>query len=360
MKREARLLLNKALDSLTLSIEFFNRPQDKGRSTATLILLDHSFEMLLKSAILHRNGRIWHKRGNNSIGFDECVRVGLSNGDVKFLTDEQVLLLQTINNLRDAAQHYLLDISEGQLYIHAQAGVTLFRDILKDVFSGDLCHELPNRVLPLATSAPTDLIALFESEVEEIRKLLSPGSRKRTEAIARLQPLLILDQSLLGSKGQPDRSHLNNIVKKLSKKISWAEIFEGVASVQITANGTGPTIELRLTKNEGAPIQIVPEGTPRASVVAVKRVNELGFYNLGLRQISNKIEMSDQKTLALIRYCKLQDNPEYFKIITIGSQSHKRYSQAALAELRRILSEESPDMNAVWAEFGAHKRAKAK
>ncbi len=31
MKRESRLLLDKACDSLVLSVEFFNRPQDRGR-----------------------------------------------------------------------------------------------------------------------------------------------------------------------------------------------------------------------------------------------------------------------------------------------------------------------------------------
>lgn len=35
MKREAKLLLGKACDSLILSIELFNRPHDKGRVAAT-------------------------------------------------------------------------------------------------------------------------------------------------------------------------------------------------------------------------------------------------------------------------------------------------------------------------------------
>jgi len=37
MKREARLLLDKACDSLLLSIELFNRPHDRGKVTGTLI-----------------------------------------------------------------------------------------------------------------------------------------------------------------------------------------------------------------------------------------------------------------------------------------------------------------------------------
>lgn len=113
MRREARLLLDKAFNSLVLSIEFFNRPHDRGRVCSSLILLDHAFEMFLKAAILHRGGKIRERRAKETIGFDACVRRALSDGSVKFLSDEQVLLLQTINGLRDAAQHHLLDVSEG-------------------------------------------------------------------------------------------------------------------------------------------------------------------------------------------------------------------------------------------------------
>ena len=37
MKREAKLLLNKACDALILSIELFNRPHDQGRVSGALI-----------------------------------------------------------------------------------------------------------------------------------------------------------------------------------------------------------------------------------------------------------------------------------------------------------------------------------
>ena len=117
MKREVRLLVTKACDSLLLSIELFNRPYDRGRVSGVLIQMDHSFEMLLKAAILHKGGRIREKRARETIGFEACVRRGLSDGEIKFLTEEQALTLQAINGLRDAAQHYLLDVSENQLYV---------------------------------------------------------------------------------------------------------------------------------------------------------------------------------------------------------------------------------------------------
>ena len=158
MRKESRLLLDKSVSSLILSIEQFNRPFDFGRTESVLMFLDHSFEMFLKSAILHRGGKIREKRAKQTIGFDPCVRKALSDGNIKFLTKEQALTLQVINNLRDAAQHHLLDLSEQLLYIHTQSGVTLFKDLLKTVFGSDLYKLLPRRVLPVSSVPITDIL----------------------------------------------------------------------------------------------------------------------------------------------------------------------------------------------------------
>lgn len=227
MKREARLLLEKACDSMLLCIELFNRPHDRGRTSSTLILLNHAFEMLLKAALVHRGNRIRETKANQTIGFDTCVRRGLTVGDIKFLSEEQALLLQSINRLRDAAQHDLLEISEGQLYVSTQAGVTLFRDLLKAVFEQELSHYLPERVLPVSTSPPSDLSTLFDHEVAEIKKLLRPGKRRRLEAEARLRPLAILDAAISGDEGNPDTAALRRVADEVASGKSWQDIFKG-------------------------------------------------------------------------------------------------------------------------------------
>lgn len=58
MRKEVRQLREKAVNGLVLSIDHFNRPWDRGRTEAVLILLDHAFEMLLKASIRHRSGKI--------------------------------------------------------------------------------------------------------------------------------------------------------------------------------------------------------------------------------------------------------------------------------------------------------------
>ncbi|MGP0595265.1 DUF3644 domain-containing protein [Nitrospira sp. T9] len=348
MKREAKLLLDKACDSLVLSIELFNRPNDRGRVSGTLIQIDHSFEMLLKSALLHRGGRIREKRAKETIGFDTCVRRALSDGTVKFVSEEQALVLQTINGLRDAAQHHLLDISEGQLYVHIQSGVTLFRDLLKKVFDEALVSHLPVRILPVSTSPPTNLETLFESEVDEIKKLLRPKKRRQVEAMARLRPLAILDSTIKGEKGQPSNTELRSLGKDIISGKSWADTFKGVSAIEIRPEGTGPNLSLRVSKKEGIPIQLVSEGTPGASVVAVKRVNELDFYNFGAKQLAEKLHTSLPKVLAVVEHLGLRAKPDCYKEFKIGSQLYKRYSQKALGEIKTALERESVDD--IWAK----------
>jgi len=308
--------------------------------------------MFLKAAIIHLNGNIWEKDKPQTIGFDKCVRLGLS--EPKFLSEEQALTLQTINGLRDAAQHHILEISEEQLYLHAQAGITLFRDILKNVFDIDLTKRLPARVLPISTVAPTDISMLFDVKIEEIKKLLVPGKRKRTEAYARLRPLAILDATIRGEKLQPSIRDLGLMGKQIIEGKSWEEIFPGVASIQFTIDGAAPSINLHITKKEGVPVQLVPEGTPGASVIAVRRVNELSFYNLGHKELAEHVGLNFQQLTAVKRYIDLNSRPDCCKEITIGKSKFSRYSQNAIHIIKKTLEEKPIEM--IWKEYRPRKR----
>ncbi|MBS0167879.1 MAG: hypothetical protein JSR29_17470 [Nitrospira sp.] len=350
MKKEVRLLREKAIESLVLSIELFNRPSNKARTHGVLIFLDHAFEMLLKAAILHRCGRIREPRAKQTIGFDACVRRGLSDADIKFLVDTQALTLQMINSLRDAAQHHLLDISEPHLYIQSQAGLSLFRDLFKTVFGEEVKAYLPDRVLPLSTTPPTDLATLFDSETREIQKLLAPRSRKRTEAEAKLRSLAIVEKSLNGEKVQPSVGELKHLAGEIvGRRKAWNEIFPGVASVRLTTNGYGLSIDLRISKT-GTPVQLVPEGTPGASVVAVKRVDELSFYSLGRDQLAAKVGLTGPKATAFIRFLDLKNDPECFKRFAVGKTKFDRYSPKAITAIQEAIAKH--DIDEIWKSHG--------
>jgi hypothetical protein len=356
MKREAQMLLEKAGDSLLLGIEKFNCPFERGRVTSVLIALDHAFEMLLKASILQRGGRIRKRGAAETLGFDACVRVGLSDGKVKFLTEEKAFTLQMLNGLRDAAQHHLITIQEAQLYIHAQSAVTLFRDLLKTVFRKELSDYLPRRVLPISTQTPVDLSALFDSETSEIRQLLNRRKNARVEIDARLRPLAIVEATMQGRKTQPSKNELHKLERSLRRNRKWKDLFPGVSQIEISQHGSGPSLSLRLTKKAGLPVVLVPEGTPGASVVAVRRIDELAFYNLGARELASNVGLTMNKVVAVIRVLKLDQDPDCFKEVTVSKTKFKRYSQQAIPRIKEALRKKGIDE--IWREYrrGAKKR----
>jgi hypothetical protein len=358
MKREAKLLLSNAVEALVLGIELFNRPSDRGRVEAVLIHLDHAFEMLLKSAILHKGGRIRERGQPNTVGFDHCVRVGLSDGRVRFLSDDDAVVLRAVNALRDAAQHHLVSLSEQQIYMHSQASLTLFRSIMKDVLGQDITVELPDRVLPLSTTPPVDLAALFDTEIEEVKRLLEPGKRHRIEAMAKLRSLAIVNGAIEGKTTQPTVADLHKLGSSLLKGKSLHDLFPGVATVNLTTSGSGVGIELRITKNQGIPVQLVrEEAAPEAPVIAVKRVDELGFYNLGRDGLADKVNLSGVMTSAMVWHLGLQSDPDCHKEFCIGRSRFHRYSQKAVAKINQSL--ENLDQAAVWSAYRARKRVEA-
>ncbi len=349
MRKEVKLLYKKAVDSLVLSIELFNRPNDTARVHGVLIMMDHSFEMLLKSSILHKGGKIKESRATQTIGFESCVRKSFSDNDIKFLNEDEVLTLQSLNGLRDAAQHYTLEISEQHLYFQAQSGLTLFRDIVKRVFGIDLKEGLPVRVLPLSTTPPTDIQAFFSNEIQDIKKLLGPNKRKNIEAVEKLRALAIMENAVQGNVTQPSDSELKKTLRTLEQGGNFGQLFPGVSTLNFTSNGYGPSLDLRISRKEGVPVQVVPEGTPGAHVVALKRVNELDFYNLGRDQIAKKVGLTGPKTSAVIYYLNLKNDNESFKKITIGKTHYDRYSQKAIGRIKEAVVETPIDE--IWENY---------
>jgi len=357
MKREAKLLVERAVDSLVLGIEIFNRPSNRGRTEAVLIHLDHAFEMLLKAAIVHRGGRIREQGDPHTIGFDHCLRVAVTQGSVRFLSEEDAIVLRGLNSLRDASQHYLLSLAEQQLYIQAQSAVTLFRFIMKEVLDLDIVTELPDRVLPLSTTPPVDLITLFDTEVEEVRKLLEPGRRQRLEAMAKLRSLAILQAAIEGKTTQPTVAELHALGSSALKGKSASQMFPGIATVQLVTEGTGASIELRITKNQGIPIQLVKEGAAQTTpIVAVKSVDALGFYNLGRDMLAEKVGLTGMMTSAMIWHLNLQGDPDCHKEFVIGASRFHRYSQKCIERIKDAL--QKVDQAAIWQGY-KERKAKA-
>ena len=192
-----------------------------------------------------------------------------------------------------------------------------------------------------------DIQALFNHEIEEVKKLIQPSNRKNLEALEKLRALAILENSIQGIETQPSDAELKSLAKKLKDGSAWHQIFPGTSTITFTTNGYGPALDLRITKLEdGIPFTPVPEGTPGAAIVAIKRVNELDYYNLNLTALSDKTKIKTNKLGAVIKELKIQNNKDAFKEIKINSQTYRRYSSLALD----ILKKELPlmDIEKVW------------
>lgn len=106
------------------------------------------------------------------------------------------------------------------------------------------------------------------------------------------------------------------------------------------------SVTLRITKSKGQPVHLVPEGTPGATVVAVKRVDELGYYSLSLTSLADKVGLTTPKTLAVIKELKLTGDAECYKEFIIGKMQLKRYSPKTIDRIKKALP--SLRLDEVW------------
>jgi len=332
MKIKTKQFLERAINSLLLSIELFNRPYESGRTESVLINLDHAFEMLMKAVIYDKTRKIRDRGQKYNYGFKKCVNV--LKDTLHIIDENRAMTLKTINDLRDNAMHHIISLSEEALYFHSQAAVTLFDDLLKDQFGKPLSDYLPERVLPISTHPPADINLFFDEEFSQIQELVAPGKRKKAEAIAKLRPLIVLENNIAGKEMLTTDYEIGKVVKELRTDKSWRDLFPGIASLQLDSAGTGLTYSLRLTKSEGLPVRSLKEGEDCSQAVAYKEVNLLDRYSLGVWDVADKMGTTRPKTLALVEHLKIKSNEEFFKEFSIGKTQHKRYSPKVLEFLR--------------------------
>ncbi len=192
MRATAKTLHGKALSSMRTAMTAFNSPHDDGRPTVVLLHLQHAFEMLLKAALSQGVAKVFDKKSGRSIGFEAAIKQSCQLAGFK-LNQDEAGTLRAIDALRDDEQHWFNDVSEGLLYLHARAAVTLFDELLFRAFKQRLADHLPNRVLPVSTEAPQDILLLVDREFTNIGELLKPGRRARGDARAKIRTLLALE-----------------------------------------------------------------------------------------------------------------------------------------------------------------------
>ena len=347
LKKKTKQFLERSINSLLLSIELFNRPYENGRVEAVFIMLDHSFEMLMKAIIYEKTGKIKEKRKKYNYDYKKCINV--LKDTLNLIDKNQAMIFNIINDLRDSAMHHIINLSEESFYFHAQAGVTLFNDILSKQFNKLLKDYLPERVLPISTNPPSSIEVFFDKEFSIIKELILPGKRKKAEAIAKLRPLMILESNISVKDNFTTDYKMNKLVSQLKKGKSWKDLFPGIKTLKMDTEGSGLTYSLRLTKKEGLPVRLLQEGEDISKAIAIKEVNMLDRYSLNITKVAKKLRITCPKALALVEFLGVQKNEEYFKEFIIGKSHYKRYNPKVVFYLQKKIKE--VDMDKVWKEY---------
>jgi hypothetical protein len=351
MHREARLLKGKALASLRRSARAFNDLDDDGRTTTVLLHLQHAFEMLMKAALVEKNVRVFDKTKGRSVGFDKCVRLGTEH---LALTEAESGLLRTLDALRDDEQHYFGELSEGLLYLHVRAGVTLFAELLERAFGEQLANHLPNRVLPISTDPPAELDVLLDEQYRQIRNLLKPGKRRRAEARAQIRALLAMEAHVADEVSVTEKD-VNRVERAMKVDKARSEVFPRLGSLGVSSEGTGVTITVRFSKREGAPVQFVPADDPR-DAAAVREIDLSRKYRHSATDLARLTNLTLPRSRALRRHLGLDEGENYRHVFVFDSQRIPRWSDAALQEMREAL-EGGVDMGVVWDEHRPRRRS---
>jgi len=356
LRRETRHFKTHAINSLILSIEMFNRPHSLLRSEAVLFFLQHAFEMLLKAAIFQTRGKVCDTGSSVTYRFDKCL--GIARGELGAITEDEIKTLSILDSLRDCAMHHLLMLSEEGLYLQAQAGVTIFNTILERVFQENLSYYLPERVLPISTNPPKEMQLFIDNEFTSIKELIAPGKRQRAEAKARIRPYLIMESVLEGEASQPSEYKTNRALSRIRSDENWRAIFPSVSTLKLDTSGHGLTFSVRFTRDEkAAPVYIVREGEDLTGATAVREVNLLDRYSMGITQIADKIGLGRNKTLALIMHVGIQEDPDCFKEFRHRTLRYKGYSPKALEKMLEVThSLSEADIEKIWKNSDLYKR----
>jgi hypothetical protein len=349
MRRVSALLKDKAIASIRRMVTAFNGLDDEGRQTAVLIALQHAFEMLLKAALRERRVVVFDKRTGRSIGLEKCLRLSQEHLN---LSDDQLGVLRTIDNLRDEEQHWLAQVNEGLLYVHARAAITLFDEILNDVFHERLAEHLPERVLPVSTRPMTDVDVLFDEQYRQVRDLLQPGRRRRVEARSLLRGLLAMEGHV-SDEAQVSEKDVNRVERGVRDGKPLEQVFPRLTAVAAKFTGDGPTVKVHFTKRQGAPVHFVPADDPRESA-AVREVDLQRKYHLSARDLAERLELTQPRATALRRHLGIDEDPDCRHDFTFGKLQVTQHSDNALTRMRDALN--TVDMDEVWVNHRPRRR----
>jgi hypothetical protein len=322
-------------------MELFNRPAETARQEGVLLLLNHGFEMLLKAIVLEKTGRIRKAREKFNYGFEKCLSI--VHQELSLLDKDETLILENLNGFRDAAAHDLVQISEGLLYGHAQSALNIFVTLLKKVFARDLSHDLPRRVLPICTIAPTDISMVVGEDMNMIAGLLGGRHRREDDAEARLRPYRVIEKNIRGMQGSSQDAPSTSRLVRGIKSGDWKAVLPMVAGL-VQPSPAGIPISLHLTKRDGLPVRIDPTAP---TAIAFRYVRPEDKYPYLTGELARKLGLTANKLVAFVKLLQLKGNDDYHTGLKVSATGVvNRYSEKARQVISEAVARDGSD--ALW------------
>ena len=325
----------------------FNSYEDDGRVTDVLLKLQHAFEMLLKAALVQQRVPVFDRQLGRSIGFDKCLNLGREH---LRLTEGEVGTMRAVDALRDEAQHWFNAVSEGLLYAHARAAVTLFDDLLQRTFGDRLVEHLPHRVLPMSSEAPRDIQLLIDEEYTQVEQLLRPGRRRRPEARARIRTLLAMEAHV-AEDVRVSRRDVDRVQRGIQQGLSLPEVFPRLGDVQTEITGEGINVAVRFVRNRtepAAPVRFIGPDDP-SEAAAVREVDLQRKYHWSPTELATRFNLDTGRLKAIRWKLGIEEDSTCTHDFVFGSQTIRRYSDNAFAKIRDALP--NMDVDAVRREY---------
>lgn len=348
MRRDARVLKRKAVASLRRACGAFNSLEDEGRHTTVLLHLQHAFEMLLKAALHQRGVPVMDPNSGRSIGFKKCLNHAPEHLG---LTPAEIGTLRTIDRLRGDEYHYLGLVSEGILFLHLRAAVTIFDHTLQTAFGQTLADQLPARVLPISTQPPQALDLLIDEEFRQVKALLAPGLRQGAVARARIRTLLALEGHTVDGD-EVSESDVDRVETAIRRGGDRDAVFPSLAGLSSRTSGLEVIVKVQTSKKDGMPVRYVPDGDIPAT--AIREVDLHLKFHFTRSELAKHVGLTGPKTAALREHLGIDGDESSHRTFKHGNATLEAYSDTALKRLREAVAE-GVDMDEVWREYRARR-----
>jgi len=186
------------------AVALFNAGRS-GYKQATLLLLEHSLELLYKAAIYELEGTVLKDKKidepDRTLVFGDCVYrcfhdVKTSSG-TSIINEDEAKMSMVISKVRNEVQHHVAEVSDELLYVLAVEAVVIYQNVVSNYFVND--YVLQAKTYPLTKNPEVEIGKIFQRDFDCIKTLLTAVKRNsdNTEvADAMVRVYIAIDEAI--------------------------------------------------------------------------------------------------------------------------------------------------------------------